>query len=378
MSWNKIIGHEKIKRILQNDILNNSIANAYCFVGPEGIGKDAMAIAFAKVMNCKQAIHEDNTVDACGVCKSCQQFDNLSHPNFELIFSLPTGKAGDSESPFEKLDNEQFAEVRRELQSKSENHYHRMEIKGANFIRVSFIRFVKRKLLLSNSVPGRRFILVSRADEMNVESANAFLKTLEEPHNDVTIVLTSSKAEGMLPTIMSRCRKVQFSPVEAGQIKKELIENYGFDEESAHTASLFSGGSPVRALQFESSDLAASRNAMVNMLRQSLKRKDFQLNLSAAVEELVATKDKNKLFNDLKLFQLWLRDVSANRYGGGANLFNSDDALTIIKFDSAFRDKNILKAIEEVDASMALVHRNVNPQLILYKLFFKLREIFLV
>ena len=144
--------------------------------------------------------------------------------------------SSDLESPFEKLDNEQFAEVRRELQSKSENHYHRMEIKGANFIRVSFIRFVKRKLLLANSVPGRRFILVSRADEMNVESANAFLKTLEEPHNDVTIVLTSSKAEGMLPTIMSRCRKVQFSPVEAGQIKKELIENYGFDAESAHTA----------------------------------------------------------------------------------------------------------------------------------------------
>lgn len=378
MSWYKIIGHEKIKRILQNDIVNNSVANAYCFVGPEGIGKDAMAIAYAKVLNCQQPSRTTNGIDSCGTCRSCKQFDTFSHPNFEIIFSLPTGKAGDSESPFDKLDNEQFNDVRRELQSKSENHYHRIEIKGANFIRVSFIRFVKKKLLLSNSVPGRRFILVSRADEMNVESANAFLKTLEEPHNDVTIVLTSSKPESMLPTIMSRCRKVQFSPVDTNDIKNELISNYGFDEESASTAALFSGGSPVRALQFESSDLAASRNAMVDMLRQSLKKNNFQIQLAGAIDELVSTKDKNKLYNDLKLFQLWLRDVSANRFGNGANLFNSDDASTIIKFDAAFRDKNILSAIEEVDKSMALVHKNVNPQLILYKLFFNLREIFLV
>ncbi len=378
MSWNKIIGHEKIKRILQNDILNNSLASAYCFVGPEGIGKDAVALNFAKTLNCSNPKKNDRTIDACGQCRSCQQFDNLSHPNFDLLYSIPAGKAGESDTPFDKMDNEQLTEIRRELALKAENHYHKIEIKGANFIRISFIRYIKKKLLLSNSVPGRRFILVSRADEMNTESANAFLKTLEEPNEGVTIVLTSSKPESLLPTITSRCRKVQFAPVEHEALTQALVNDYGYDYEAARVASLFSGGSPVKALQFNDSGLLESRNAMINALRTSLKKKDFQISLAVSIEEISSVKDRAKLINSIKLLQIWLRDVAAQRANATHVIINKDDSETITKFVQVFANKDIYRAVEVVDEAIVQVGRNVNLTLILFRMFFRLREVFLV
>jgi DNA polymerase-3 subunit delta' len=306
------------------------------------------------------------------------QFDNLSHPNFELVYSIPAGKAGESDSPFDKMDNEQLSEIRRELALKAENNYHKIEIKGANYIRVSFIRYIKKKLLLSNSVPGRRFILVSRADEMNTESANAFLKTLEEPNEGVTIVLTSSKPESLLPTITSRCRKVQFAPVEHVTLTEALVNDFGYEYEEARVASLFSGGSPVRALQFSNSGLLESRNAMINALRVSLKKQEFQTSLAAAIEEISSAKDKARLINSLKLLQMWLRDVAAKRADAENLIINSDDLETINKFVKAFAHRDIYRAIEIIDEAIAQVGRNVNSALILFRMFFKLREIFLV
>lgn len=115
MSWNSIIGQERVKSLLKRILQSKQIAHAYLFYGPEGIGKDAIAIEFAKILNCSAAGEE-----ACEVCSSCQKMKTLQHPNLKMIFALPVGKGERTgDNPFEVLTENQIVEVREQIQRKA-------------------------------------------------------------------------------------------------------------------------------------------------------------------------------------------------------------------------------------------------------------------
>ncbi|MFA6990086.1 MAG: AAA family ATPase, partial [Candidatus Gastranaerophilaceae bacterium] len=225
MSWSKKVGHDRIKKILQKSIIDNRIPHSYLFIGIEGIGKDAIAIEFAKAVNCLNPIMGVDLFEACDNCKSCKMFDNLSHSNFELIFSLPAGKSGDSksDSAIDKLSEDQITEIKEQIELKAENNYHRFAISNATQIRVNLVRELKKKLALTQNTTGRRVILICNADEMNSEASNAFLKTLEEPQDNVTIILTTAKPDSILPTIQSRCQVLKFGILDQKQIAQKLV-----------------------------------------------------------------------------------------------------------------------------------------------------------
>ena len=88
MSWNSIIGQGRAKEILQRSIEQKRVAHAYLLWGPRGVGKDALALEFAKTLLC----HTQGT-EACGVCASCTKMRNLQHPNLKIVFALPAGKS---------------------------------------------------------------------------------------------------------------------------------------------------------------------------------------------------------------------------------------------------------------------------------------------
>ena len=215
MAWNAIIGQEKVKNLLQKAIIDNRIANSYCFWGLDGIGKDALAIEFAKSANCINPIIYGNTIQACDSCSSCKEITNLQSQSLEIIFSLPAGKTpdGHSDDPIAKLSDEQIDLIQEQIALKAENPYHKISIPNANQIKISSIRGLKKKLTLTSGSRGRRFVIISNADEMNSESANSFLKTLEEPHDNITIILTTSRPDTILPTILSRCQQVRCQPL---------------------------------------------------------------------------------------------------------------------------------------------------------------------
>ena len=87
MSWSSIVGQERVKSLLRHTLQSGQIAHAYLFYGPEGIGKDTLAVEFAKTLNCTKG-----GIEACGVCPNCQRMDSFQHPNINLVFALPIGK----------------------------------------------------------------------------------------------------------------------------------------------------------------------------------------------------------------------------------------------------------------------------------------------
>ncbi len=370
MSWNKIVGNERVKRILQKAIVENRVAHSYLFTGIDGIGKDAFAIQMAKTLNCSNPRIGEFEYDSCDICKSCKMFDSLSHPNFEIIFPLPAGTG--EESTTDKMSEAQLDEFKIQLQKKAANPFHRIRIKGASLIRVNAIRDIKKKLSLSQGSNGKRVVLISEAEKMNAESANAFLKTLEEPGENVMIFLTTSKPDYIIQTIKSRCQQIKFAPLQLNVIESKLIKEHNIDEKSAKLASSLSMGSYTRAVDSFDSNFIDMRNMIIDTLRCVLKKKNFRRELIDNIFEMTKKYDKEQIIILLQILALWLRDAEIIKSVYN-NIINPDEKDTLEKFANAFGKSNFIQINDYIEESIYFIQRNVILQGVIFKLFIKIR-----
>lgn len=179
MSFENLIGNEKIKKILETTVQNKNVLHSYMFVGEEGIGKNIFAKEFAKMILCT-----GQEKRPCGKCKSCMEFNGESHPDFMQIIP-EDGKT----------------------------------------IKIEQVRFMQEKTQEKPVTSSKKVYLISQADTMTREAANSLLKTLEEPPEYVVIILTTSNESKILTTIKSRCMKIHFEPIPEEQIINYLKQN---------------------------------------------------------------------------------------------------------------------------------------------------------
>jgi DNA polymerase-3 subunit delta' len=136
--WNSIIGQENIKKIFNNIIKSGKFANAYIFYGNDGVGKDAVAVELAKILNCSEIYDK---FEACDNCRYCRQIKSLHSPLIKYITALPTGKKNsENEDPVINLDSEDYEIYIQELHKKSNDLYYKISIPDANSIRIDSIR----------------------------------------------------------------------------------------------------------------------------------------------------------------------------------------------------------------------------------------------
>lgn len=379
LSWDKILGQNQVKKLLQKAILDNRISHAYCFLGIEGVGKEASAIEFAKVSNCESPIVKDGEIAACEKCHSCQMADKLQHQNIHLIHSLPTAKGATSkDSSISKLTDEDIKIIQEQISIKADNPYHKINIPKASQIKIASIREIKKLLSLANAGNGRIFILVFNAEEMTQEAANAFLKTLEEPKENVTIIITSSRPELLLPTILSRCQQLFFRPINQNILEKYLIDSYNVDESEAKLSAAFGQGSITKSIQFLDDDMKILRKEIVDIFRTSLKKRAYRLEMIEKLDDILAEKDKKLIEDVITLLIIWLRDAnSIIKTNDISNIVNSDQIDTLEKFAKNFSNKNIEAAITTVEDSIFHLKSNVAPNLLIIDMFLRLREILL-
>jgi len=178
-------------------------------VGPAEIGKHEFAQAFAQFLFCL-APQEGR---ACHHCKACQLFQAHTHPDYLHVIPESEGKA----------------------------------------IKVEQIRQLAEFATKTAAIGERRVIVISPAEAMNINAANAFLKTLEEPGRGVVILLVCHQPGVMLPTIRSRCRKVSFSLPDRDMVMGWLQQHDG-DRERVAEAMTLSGGRPLRAKRLLEAD----------------------------------------------------------------------------------------------------------------------------
>lgn len=131
MSWAQIIGQKQQIAVLRRAAQTGRLPNAYLFIGQDGVGKDAIALEFAKMLNCldPQALQR---AEACDQCESCQQFANLTHPNLEYVFPIEGVLVKDiSETSKERERQESaLAEYKQLFMEKSRNPYFKMQMEN--------------------------------------------------------------------------------------------------------------------------------------------------------------------------------------------------------------------------------------------------------
>ena len=176
MALRDIIGQEKAVRILSGTIRRDRIPSSILLSGDSGIGKRLTALNYAKALNCLNLIDSD----ACDSCVSCRKIDGEIHPDVTTI--LP--------------ENDE--------------------------IKIETIRRAEEILSLRPYEGKKKVIIVDDADTMNINAANAFLKTLEEPPDDSIIVLLSASPDRLPDTIRSRCMHIRCHPISSEAFARVL------------------------------------------------------------------------------------------------------------------------------------------------------------
>jgi DNA polymerase-3 subunit delta' len=177
--------HKKILTQLSSAFEKNKLAHAYLFYGKEGTGKEALALELAKLLNCR-----DERIKPCNTCISCTKINKLNHPDVKFVFPVPS-----------KWKPEDIA---KSMHAKSENIFAPLEYEGSANISIDKIRELKNETKYPPYEGNQKVYIISEADKMNRESANSFLKMLEEPPAYLTLILISSSKNAPLDTIRSR------------------------------------------------------------------------------------------------------------------------------------------------------------------------------
>ncbi len=171
-NWN-LLGNEWAVEMLRQHVARRAVRHAYLFAGAPGLGRRTLALRFAQALNCTQPLQPGIP---CGECRDCKQIEAMQHPDLTVI-------QADTEGGTLKVD--QVREARRSLTLKPYQSKYRVAL---------FLRF----------------------QEANDNAANALLKTLEEAPSYAVLILTADQAEGLLPTISSRCEVLRLRPCPAG------------------------------------------------------------------------------------------------------------------------------------------------------------------
>jgi len=367
MSWKSIIGQDRIKELFQGIIERDRLAHAYLFSGPDGVGKDAVAIELAKLINC-----ERSRVESCDECPSCRRASMLQHPNIHLIFPLPVGKSEkEGDAPMAKLSEDEVKLVQEQLQAKSRNPYHPIALPRANMIKINSVREIRRDVALMSYSRGKKVFIITDAENLNDASSNALLKTLEEPPGDTLIILTTTYPDRLLPTILSRCQHVRFGPVSADAMEKALMERENIPAGEAHLVARAADGNYLRALQLMQADVGDRRDRSANFLRTILR--GSRAEILGAIERLTSELEREDVEEFLMSLEAWLREALLLQEGGGADRAARADA-AVSKFVSHYRGSNLGSAIDEIERAISLVNKNVYIPLVLITLAFKLQD----
>lgn len=249
MSFGKIIGNDKVKAFLNKQIEDNHILHSYLFVGIDGIGKTLLAREYAKKILC---LNKEENED----CISCIKWESSNHPDFYEI----------------------------EPENKT--------------IKIEQIRKMQEKIAEKPITSNRKVYLIIDSDDMTKEAQNCLLKTLEEPPEYTTIILTTSNESKLLNTIKSRCMKISFEAIENQKIEEYLKSNLQI-EPSKELINL-SEGSIGKAIMLEQEKEIYEQ---VNNVINNIENQDLITTLNNAD---VLYKEKEKIQEILEYINVFL------------------------------------------------------------------------
>ena len=327
VGFNNVIGHEEIIRHLQNAIKTGKISHSYIFAGEPGSGKRLLAGIYAMTLQC-----EAGGENACGKCESCKRAIGKNHPDIIMV-------------KHEKPNTISIDEIREQVVND-------VDIKPY-------------------SSPYKIYTIPD-AEIMTPQAQNALLKTIEEPPEYAVIMLLTSNIDGLLPTIRSRCVRLDLKVVDDGLVKKYLMEHLHIPDYQAEIDASFAHGSIGKAKE------AATSQEFADITQKALKILKYAdsmevYELTEAIKNL--SSEKQNINDYLDIFQFWFRDVLMFKATREIDNLVFKQEINYIREQASQRSyENLEKILEALDKTKVRLRANVNTELALELLFLTIRE----
>jgi DNA polymerase-3 subunit delta' len=293
--FDSLIGNSRVKNVLKRMLSSNRLPGALLFVGEEGIGKKLFALEVACALNCRSP----KDFEACGVCSVCTRILKLNYP---------TSADRDDWIPMIWTDHPDVG----------------MVVPPKRVLRVDQMRQIDREANFRPFEGKARVFLIDEADKLNDNSANALLKVLEEPPSTAHLILITSRPAMLLPTILSRCQTIRFSPLTPADIEQHLLSNKLADASTAKLRARAAGGSISRALSGDIDTFTAQRKAMLRVL-EALTVTPDRAQLLKSSEQLNEAQYKEEFEQRLDVLETLIRDAWMLSLGSESDQLINED-----------------------------------------------------
>ena len=311
-TFDEVAGQEHIVKTLKNALATGKLAHAYLFAGPRGTGKTTMAKLLAKALNCDEGIGHQ-----CNECKNCKAIIDGTHPDV-------------------------------------------LELDAASNNGVDEIRDLIDKVKYGTILGRYKVYIIDEVHMLSTGAFNALLKTLEEPPEHVIFILATTEPHKILPTILSRCQRYDFTKLSDTDIKnrlKDVLEKEGvsYNEEAIDIIISLADGGMRDALSILDQVLAYSQNKLdvqdiLNIF--ALESKEEKI----ALLNSIINKDVSDVLSRIKRYISLGTDIKRL----------TDDLLLILKdilIYQSSRNTSCLEALNEEEAKGFFKHLNIDETL---------------
>ncbi len=324
----QVLGQPKIITLLEHGIQRGQLSHAYLFVGPPHVGKLTLAINFAQAVNC------DSQDVPCQQCPSCRRIAAAKHADVQIT---------DLVSP---------------------------EAKG---IGIDQIRDMQMASHLPPYEGKRKVFILDKADLLSHEAANCLLKTLEEPPPNVHLVLLTARESRLLPTVLSRCQRVELRPLPTSVVGDILTKHHNISHDKASLLSRLSAGCLGWALLAKDDDRILDERQQSIVTFIDLSSANLQQRLAYAADLAAQfSKGRDRAAEVLSSWLQWWRDLPLVKGGNGQSITNIDCQAALSSQAESLTIRQISEFIRHLQAASKQLEQNVNARLALEVLMLRM------
>ena len=372
MTLPRLRGHQEARAHLARASVAGTLPQSVLVHGPAGIGKERFALWLAQLLVCERPVADG----PCGECHSCRLAARVEHPDVHLFFPLPR-----PESAGDRIRDKLEEHRARELQLRREKADHVPTYEKAPAYFVATIQTIQQLASMRPAMGRRKVFVAGDADlmvpqEASQEAANAFLKLLEEPSPDTTVILTSSHPGALLPTIRSRVLPIRLAPLPEEEVRGYLLEEVRASEEDATRIARASLGAIGRAIRLLPGEGSAEkfREKGKSLLLATLAANDTPRFVAAHSQPPMG--GRGDFTAELSALGEWLRDLLAVASGADDRLTDPAALPTLRRAVDEFgiHPLAVGSSLEALTTALELARGNVNPQLILADLLGTIRR----
>ncbi len=362
MRFSDVIGHDEVKQSLRDMVDSDTIPHALLLGGMPGLGKMLMARAMVQYVYCS----DRRDGEPCGRCPACLQTEALNNPDVHWVFPVvkPKGKT-------KAVSTDWYPEwkemLRKHPYMEPEKWNELMDAGNSRpVIYVDEANEISLSAPLSSLTYRYKTYVIWLPEKMNDEAANKLLKLIEEPYEDTLFILVSDHPEELLPTVLSRTRRINMRPVPAQRTEEWLTSRLGFSPSEARLATRLGGGSPGKAIEAAANtgEQGEFGDIYRQMMRHAWKREVASLK-DLSEETAAMGREKNLRFLDY-CSRMTRENFLCNFTLPPLNALSDDELRFSTRFAPFINYRNVESLIDQTDRARRDISRNANAKIVMF------------